>query len=71
MDHDDFNFEPVRGLPEQLPPDEYILWQGSPKASRLAREALGLNWIMAYFGLLIVWRIGASSAEYPLTVAFA
>ena len=35
MDHDDFHFEPVRGLPEALPPGELILWQGSPDPGRL------------------------------------
>lgn len=69
MSHDDFNFEPVRGLPEQLPEGEHILWQGSPDWRRLAREALGVRWIVAYFGILVVWRIGVSSIENPLFVS--
>lgn len=69
--HDDFNFEPVRGLPEKLPEGEYILWQGSPDPGRLAREALGIRWIAGYFALLVVWRVGVSSAEYPFTEALA
>lgn len=60
MSDDDFNFEPVRGLPERLPPDEHILWQGAPDAGRLAVEALGLRWILGYFALIIVWRVVAS-----------
>jgi len=47
MHHDDFKFEPVRGLPEALPKDEYILWQGAPNALRLAKDAWGLNWVLA------------------------
>lgn len=66
MHHDDFNFEPVRGLPEQLPDGEYILWQGAPNPGALAREALGLRWIAGYFILLTIWRVGASSADYTL-----
>ncbi len=65
MSHDDFNFEPVRGLPEKLPEGEHILWQGAPDPRRLAREALGVRWVAAYFVLLAVWRVGASSAEAP------
>jgi sporulation protein YlmC with PRC-barrel domain len=30
-DHDDFQTEPVRGLPENLPEGEYILWQGQTR----------------------------------------
>ena len=52
MHHDDFNFEPVRGLPEALPEDEHILWQGRPDGLRLAKEAWGLNWVLAYFAAL-------------------
>ena len=69
MSHDDFNFEPIRGLPEQLPVGEHFLWQGSPDPRRLAREALGLNWIAGYFVLLAVWRVGVSAAEVPFGVA--
>ncbi|MEM7470437.1 MAG: photosynthetic complex putative assembly protein PuhB [Pseudomonadota bacterium] len=69
MHHDDFKFEPVRGLPEALPADEHILWQGQPNALRLAKDAWGLNWIIGYFVLLAVWRIGVSSTTVPLTEA--
>lgn len=71
MHHDDFKFEPVHGLPEALPADEHIIWQGSPNPLRLAKDALKLNWIIGYFVLLAVWRVGVSSVDYPLTVAMA
>jgi len=71
MSHDDFNFEPIRGLPEKLPEGEYILWQGAPKPAALAREALGLRWVAGYFALLTIWRIGASSADFTLTGTLA
>jgi predicted membrane protein len=32
----------------------------------LAREALSLNWVLGYFGLLILWRIGVSSTMMPI-----
>ncbi len=69
MSHDDFNFEPIRGLPEKLPQDEHILWQGSPDAGMLAREAYKIRWVAAYFALLTVWRIGVSSMEFPMGIA--
>ena len=69
MSHDDFNFEPVRGLPEKLPEGEHILWQGNPDWRRLAREALGVRWVMAYFALLAFWRVGVSSADFPFGIA--
>lgn len=66
---DDFNFEPVRGLPEQLPADEHILWQGAPDPWRLACEAFKLRWVAAYFILLSLWRVGVSAADFPMAQA--
>lgn len=70
MHHDDFNFEPVRGLPEALPADEHILWQGAPDPLRLAIEAWKMHWIIGYFAVLAVWRVGVSSTMVPLGTAF-
>jgi hypothetical protein len=64
--HDDFATEPIPGLPETLPPGEVVLWQGRPDATRLARDSLWLFWVAGYFGVLIVWRVMASLADYPL-----
>lgn len=69
MHHDDFKFEPVPGLPEALPDDEQILWHGRPDAMRLAREGLKLNWVLGYFAVLTIWRIGVSSTTVPLSEA--
>lgn len=71
MSHDDFNFEPVRGLPERLPEGEHILWQGAPDPLRLAREAMALRWVAGYFVLLVLWRVGVSLADWPLQIAIA
>lgn len=71
MEHDDFATEPVMGLPERPPAGETILWQGRPDTLALAREALNLNWIIGYFALLAVWRVGVSSADYPFGEALA
>ncbi len=69
MHHDDFKFEPVRGLPEALPEDEHILWQGQPNALRLAKDAWKMNWILGYFIALAIYRVGLSSTTVSLTEA--
>lgn len=66
MSHDDFAFEPVPGLPGPLPAGEELLWQGAPKPYALLRDAFALRWILGYFGVISVWRIGASAAEMAL-----
>lgn len=69
MSHDDFKFEPVHGLPEALPEGEYILWQGAPSPRRLAIETWGLRWVMGYFAILAIWRVGVSSTTFPMSEA--
>lgn len=71
MSHDDFNFEPVRGLPERLPEGEHILWQGSPDAWALAKEALMIRWVAVYFAIIALWRVAASSTIEPLPTALS
>ena len=71
MDHDDFKFEPVHGLPEALPEGEHILWQGRPKTLRLAKDAWKLNWILGYFALLAFWRVGVSSTNVSFNEALS
>lgn len=62
--HDDFATEPVRGLPEELPAGEEILWQGQPAWWQLAKEALSFWWVAGYFALLFAWRtIGGAATE--------
>jgi hypothetical protein len=56
MSHDDFEIEPVEGLPEQPPQGERILWQGRPDWRALAVESLSLKWVAGYFALLTLWR---------------
>ncbi len=70
---DDFDFEPIRGLPENLPKGEHILWQGSPRWQSLATEAFHTRRLALYFALLVVWRIaiGVSGQETLETVLFA
>lgn len=50
-------FEPVRGLPEELPAGEQLLWQGSPDWKPLARRAFHLRKLVLYFAALVVLRL--------------
>jgi hypothetical protein len=63
MSHDDFDFEPIRGLPAELPKDEHLLWQGSPDWKSLAVRAYHVRKVAAYFALLVAWRVGMGLYE--------
>ena len=54
---DDFNFEPIPGLPEKLPVGEELLWQGRPTFLRLAWHSFGVIWITAYVLLAVITQI--------------
>ncbi len=56
MSHDDFDFEPIRGLPRKLPPGEAILWQGAPNWWGLARRVFHIRKVAIYFGILVAWQ---------------
>lgn len=64
--HDDFQIEPVEGLPAQPPKGERILWQGRPDWWALAVESMSLKWVAGYFVLLAVWRFGSVVDLMPL-----
>lgn len=49
-------FEAEHGLPEPLPGNERLLWQGSPDWRVLAREALHTRKLAVYFAVLLAWR---------------
>ena len=51
-------FEPQRGLPEALPGDEKLLWQGSPDWRMLARRAFHLRKLTLYFAVMVLLRAG-------------
>ncbi len=56
-------FEATPGLPEALPDGERMLWQGAPDARLLLRQALHLDLVAVYFGLLLLWRAGTAWAD--------
>ena len=52
----EYEFEPQFGLPERLPSNERILWQGSPDVATLAKTAFHLRKLVVYFGVLLLAR---------------
>lgn len=48
--------EPVHGLPEELPADERVLWQGSPDWRALAVRAFHVRKLIVYFALMLALR---------------
>jgi Bacterial PH domain len=63
MSHDDFDFEPVPGLPAHLPAGEQMLWQGSPVWGTVARRVFYVDKIAMYFTALLAWRFGVTLYE--------
>ncbi|MFN5270009.1 MAG: photosynthetic complex putative assembly protein PuhB [Hyphomonadaceae bacterium] len=57
------DFEPIRGLPSDLPPGETILWQGEPDWTLMARRVFRVDWVAAYFVALMAWRVVDSTAN--------
>lgn len=55
----EYDFEPVPGLPQELPPGERMLWQGSPDWHGIARRVYHVRSVAAYFAILAAWRIAA------------
>ncbi len=65
------DFEPVRGLPGDLPPGEVIVWQGAPDWRVFARGALFTRWIAAYFAALVALAVAGGSVTAALLTAGA
>lgn len=57
----EYEYEPVPGLPERLPPGEALLWQGMPRWQSMARHAFHARKVVLYFIalmiLLLVWNL--------------
>lgn len=65
------DFEPIRGLPGDLPPGETILWQGAPNWLTLAEQAFHVRAVAAYFAAMLAWRTaGAVVGGEPAVKAF-
>lgn len=62
-DHDDFAFEPIPGLPAELPRGETLLWQGSPAWRALTREAFHVRKVAIYFAVVLAWQLVTAASE--------
>ena len=70
------DFEPIRGLPGNLPAGEEILWQGAPNAVSLTFQAFHLRAVAAYFGVMLAWNaltavVGGQSIGHVMAVALS
>jgi len=52
----DSEFEPIPGLPEELPEGERVIWQGRPDWRALARSVFKLKWLAIYFAVFACMR---------------
>ena len=57
---DEYENEKVKGLPEDLPAGETLLWQGSPDWRSLARHMVHASKVAIYFALLATWGVAVS-----------
>jgi hypothetical protein len=51
----EYDQEPIPGLPEIPPEGERILWQGAPGWMGLARRAFHVRKVIIYFAVIFVW----------------
>ena len=56
-------FEPVYGLPEVPPPEERILWQGTPDWRALALRAFHVRKLAIYFALMLALRAAGALGD--------
>lgn len=72
MSHDDFKFEPIRGLPERLPDGEEILWQGAPGWLGLAFSVFHVRLVAVYFAAIAASRVAFAIVDgQPVATAVA
>ena len=55
--------EPQYGLPELLPANEKILWQGSPDFGAVARRIFHLRKVAVYFALMLAWKVASTMGD--------
>jgi hypothetical protein len=53
----EYEFEAALGLPEPLPQDEIILWQGAPNWISMAKHVFRLQWLGLYFAVIVIWQM--------------
>lgn len=71
MTPSEYEHEPIRGLPGDLPPGERILWQGSPEWRTFARSALHTRWVALYFAAMAALALLSGSLGGLLAAALS
>ena len=68
----EYEFEAALGLPEPLPQDEMILWQGAPNWISMAKHVFRLQWLSLYFAVIVIWQlISVSGSEGGLAAGWS
>ncbi|EED35895.1 photosynthetic complex assembly protein [Luminiphilus syltensis NOR5-1B] len=71
----EYECEPVKGLPEKLPEGESMLWQGEPNWRPIANRAFHFNSLGIYFAALIAlhlaYRLASGDAVANIVVGTA
>jgi hypothetical protein len=55
----EYEIEPQRGLPEPLPQEESLLWQGAPRWTGFAQRVFRLRMVAVYFAAILAVRVAA------------
>ncbi len=58
---DEYEIEPVPGLPGALPKGEHIIWQGAPDRARLVRTAMHSRGVIVYFAGLVAFGLAVQA----------
>ncbi|MEI6182434.1 MAG: photosynthetic complex putative assembly protein PuhB [Polynucleobacter sp.] len=68
----EYEFEAALGLPEPLPQDEIILWQGAPNWISMAKHVFRLQWLGLYFAVIVIWQmISVAGSEGGLAAGWS
>lgn len=65
----EYDSEPIRGLPGELPEDEHIIWQGSPEWKPLVLSAWHIRLTIVYFAIVVTFTTASSGIVSGLVVA--
>ena len=68
---EEYEIEPIPGLPEDLPEGETLLWQGAPSWLSVARRVYHAHWVAIYFAALLLWRAATSYSAGDSLAVFA
>jgi Bacterial PH domain len=58
--NDEFEIEPIPGLPARLPKGEKLLWQGKPGWRGIALRVFHIRGIIIWFMFLCAWRLATT-----------